>query len=278
MSAKKSPPLPVIISPLHDPTGLVFEHIHQITPELKELYNQIYLSISPATAERQKAHVDRAQSDPFFVVNFNQSGSLPGDHYLTGYHFAINQNSADQIFHLCDLDRVAFALNTSHRQAFIADVHWATEIAKTQPVLFQRSERAWDTYPENYRQIEQMIIKVGEMLLGEYYEFAWSYMVTRADQLAAMLPRIRSNDFGILIEIILVLRDRLQKKKVDWLSWEDPYILGRDTNELRRERENSQQETIKRLRGMLPFFEHFLSVTGHLSVERGWEKPINDNV
>ncbi len=268
--------LPIIVSPLHDPTGLVFEHIHQITPELKQLFSRIYLGLSTATAERQKAHIARIQSESFFEVNFNQPDTLPGDHYLAGYHFAINQNPGDHIFHMCDLDRVAFSLNTEHRQAFIADVQWSTEIAKSQPVLFQRSDRAWQTYPENYRQIEHLIIKVGEMLFDEYYEFAWSYMVMRTDQLAAILPALQSHDFGILIEIILALRNRLEKKKVDWLSWEDPYIMDRNPDELRHERENSQEETDKRLRGMLPFFEHFLTVTGRLSIERGWEKPIDE--
>jgi len=269
----KSSALPIIVSPLHDPGGILFKHIQASTPDLKQLFLRVHLSVTPATEQKQPGYVDWAKSDPFFDVNFNQPDTLPGDHYLTGYRFAVENNPADQIFHLCDLDRAAYSLNTEHREAFVADVQWATEIAKKQPVLFQRSNQAWGTYPENYRQIEHMLIKVGEMLFDDYFEFAWSYIVMRVDQLADLLPNIKSHDFGLLIEIILMLREILAKKKVDWLSWEDPYILGRDADELRQERESSQIETKKRLRGVLPFFEHFLSVTGHLSVEHGWEKP-----
>ena len=68
-------------------------------------------------------------------------------------------------------------------------------------------------FKENSQEIEHLIIKVGEMLFDEYYEFAWSYMVMRRDQLAAILPALQSHDFGILIEIILALRNRLEKKK-----------------------------------------------------------------
>jgi len=42
---------------------------------------------------------------------------------------------------------------------------------------------------------------------------------------------------------------------VDWLSWEDPFILSRDAVELKCERENSLAETNKRLRYVLPMIE-----------------------
>jgi hypothetical protein len=266
--------LPVIVSPLDDSSGLLFEHIQDITPDLEQHFQRVYLSISPATETKQPENVRWFQDTPFFAVNFNQPDTLPGDHYLAGYHSAIKHNSTNQIFHLCDLDRVAFVLNTVHRQAFISDIQWASQMAQQHPVLFQRSQRAWNTYPENYRQIEHLIIRVGEMLFQEYYDFAWSYMVMRSGQLAEILPGVRSHDFGILIEIVLKLRETLKRKSVDWLSWEDPYIFGRDADELRRERNSSRTETYKRLRGLLPFFEHFLSVTAPLSTELGWEKPV----
>jgi hypothetical protein len=274
VSTEKTDLLPVIVSPLNDPSGLLFEHIQAITPDLKQLYELVYLSISPATEMEQPENVRWFQDEPFFEINLNIPDSLPGDHYLAGYHAAVKQNSANQILHLCDLDRVAFVLNTDHRQPFISDIQWASKRAQQQPLLFQRSQRAWDTYPENYHQIEHMIIRVGEMLFQEYYDFAWSYMVMRSGQLAEILPRIRSHDFGILIEIVLTLRESLKRKSVDWLSWEDPYIFGRDPDELRQERNSSRAETYKRLRGLLPFFEHFLSVTAPLSTELGWEKSV----
>ena len=39
---------------------------------------------------------------------------------------------------------------------------------------------------------------------------------------------------------------------MDWLAWEDPFILSRDATELKRERENSLDETKKRLNYVLP--------------------------
>ncbi len=264
--------LPVIVSPFHDPSGLLFEHLRSMTPALKQNFGRVYLSISPPTEQRQTENLAWVQADPFFAVNFNRPETLPGDHYLGGYRHAVEACASDRIFHLCDLDRIAFALNTSHREAYLADVQFANAKARHAPVLFQRSEQAWSTYPQIYRQIEDLIIQVGEILFSETYEFAWSYMVMRAGQLKTLLPKIKSHDFGILIEVVLMLREQLVRKPVDWLAWEDPYIFGRDPDEMRRARDNSKEETYKRLRGMLPFFEHFLSVTSPLSPEQGWDK------
>jgi len=54
---------------------------------------------------------------------------------------------------------------------------------------------------------------------------------------------------------------------VDWLAWEDPMILSRDAAELKRERENSLDETQKRLSYVLPMIETLtrLSANGRRS-------------
>ena len=44
-----------------------------------------------------------------------------------------------------------------------------------------------------------------------------------------------------------MLRNELQTKHVDWLAWEDPFIYGRDTEQLKAEREQSPAETRQRL-------------------------------
>jgi hypothetical protein len=41
--------------------------------------------------------------------------------------------------------------------------------------------------------------------------------------------------------------------KVDWLLWEDPYWDELDPRELKQVREQSRQETVKRINMMTPF-------------------------
>jgi hypothetical protein len=42
---------------------------------------------------------------------------------------------------------------------------------------------------------------------------------------------------------------------VDWLAWEDPFLLGRDPAEMKAEREQSTDEYEKRLSYCLPMVE-----------------------
>lgn len=57
------------------------------------------------------------------------------------------------------------------------------------------------------------------------------------------------------VEMILHIQDDAKTREVDWLAWEDPFILGRDAGELKQERENSLAETQKRLSYVLPMVE-----------------------
>ena len=41
-------------------------------------------------------------------------------------------------------------------------------------------------------------------------------------------------------------------RNVDWLEWEDPFLLKRSAQDLKREREESVEETEKRLAYVLP--------------------------
>ena len=56
----------------------------------------------------------------------------------------------------------------------------------------------------------------------------------------------------MLAEMTLLLRDKLLSKDVDWLAWEDPFLLSCDAAHLKIEREHSARETQKRLAYIVP--------------------------
>jgi hypothetical protein len=160
------------------------------------------------------------------------------------------------MLHLCFIDRVAFALQSKYKDQFIADVK---EVSNERvPVLIQRSQTAWDTHPQNYREIEHLATRVGEILFDESLDFTWCHLAIQARQLKAILPHIKSRDLGILAEIVLMLKDNIKTKDVDWLSWEKPFIYSRDPIQLREERENSIQESRKRLAYVIPVLQILL--------------------
>jgi hypothetical protein len=227
-----------------------------ITPTLRQLFARAFLSISPATEQFHSAQLRQLHHDPFFVINSNAPNTLPGDHYLAGYKSAVEHSHPNQLLHLCDIDKLAAILQSHYRDQFLADIA-ATDEAPT-PLLFQRSPRAWASYPRPYREIEQIAITLGQYLFQRYLDFAWSYLVIRAARLHAIIPHIQQRTFGILAEIVLSLHEQLHTQEVDWLFWEDPFIEARDADELRREREASLQETRKRLKANAPIIRLLL--------------------
>ena len=59
------------------------------------------------------------------------------------------------------IDRIAFALQSSHQAGFIQDIQQV--MPEDTPLIFQRSEAAWATHPSNYHQLEQMVMQVGQL-------------------------------------------------------------------------------------------------------------------
>jgi hypothetical protein len=166
----------------------------------------------------------------------------------------------DQVLDLCFLDRLAFILQSEYRETFIQDVR--TLPLGMPALLFCRSERAWRTHPRNYREIEQFTTQVGEFLFGKTLDFAWCHLKVRSSRLKKVLDQVHNSDLSVLAEITLGLLDVLEVKWVDWLAWEDSFLLGRDEAELKEEREKSRTETEKRLATLLPTLQTLMGYEG----------------
>ena len=140
-----------------------------------------------------------------------------------------------------------------YRNSLLADVD---SLAVTElPLIFQRSKTAWETHPQNYRDIEGVVTTVGRSLFHRELDYAWCHIVVSAGQLRKIMPLVKNPDLSMVAEMIFYLQDDIQTRDVDWLAWEDPMILSRDAAELKHERENSPEETQKRLSYALPMIE-----------------------
>ena len=236
--------LPAVALPIPDPGGIFLRHLERITPQLKSTFAKAILNLPPNTRQAQPGAVLKLEADPFFqCVEFPESPV--GDHFRALYTCAARSCPPEQVLHLCYIDRLAFALQTPHRQPFLADM-MATTPERT-PLLYHRSPAAWDTHPRNYRDIEGMVTRAGEWLFHKNLDFAWCHMAIQAGLLAEVLPGTHQSDLSMVAELVLAILPRVKTKDVDWLAWEDPFILGRDPQELKTERENNPAETRKRL-------------------------------
>ena len=243
---------PVIVLPMNDPAGLMFPHLKAITPQLKKTFARAFVSVPLATREKYPAAVAWLGTDDFFQSVLHETHVTVGQDFLALYSAAARACPPEQILHLGFIDRVAFALQSAHAEAFLADV--ASLRPAAMPLIFQRSRAAWATHPDNYHTIESMATQVGSFLFGEEYDFGWCHLALQAGQLGRVLPSMRSRDLSVVAELVLLLRREFEihARDVDWLAWEDPFILSRDPGELKAEREGSPDEVRKRLSYVIP--------------------------
>lgn len=243
---------PALAFPYADPDGTLFHHLQAILPDLKAHFERAYLC-PPLSAFRHMDHIHQLQADNFFTIFVIDRDMPIGEHFHYLYHRVGRAAPPDQIVHLCYLDRVAFALEGEYRDAFLADIDSLSNADV--PMIFQRSQYAWDTHPQNYRQLEGIVTTVGKNLFGVALDYAWCHIAVRAAQLSEVMPLVKNPDLSMIAEMIFHMQENIKTREVDWLAWEDPFIFSRSADELKCERENSIEETNKRLRYVLPIIE-----------------------
>lgn len=243
---------PALAFPYTDPDGTMLPHLRSILNDLKTHFDHAYVCSPPSSLELlQKNNLILA--DDFFTVYPVVGDSRIGERFALLYRRSANEADPQQILHLCYPDRVAFALEGEHRETFLADVD--SLAPDDLPLIFQRSLYAWETHPQNYRQLEGIVTAVGRNLFGRELDYGWCHIVVQAKQLSEIMPYVKNPDLSMVAEMVFYMQDTVKTREVDWLAWEDPFILGRDAEELKREREQSLEETNKRLNYVLPMLE-----------------------
>lgn len=243
---------PALAFPYADPDGTMFPHLQAILPDLKSHFEHAYLC-PPLSTRQQGGHVQQLQADGFFTIFPIDRELQIGEHFAYLYQRAAEKAHTEQILHLCYLDRLAFALEGQYRDAFLADIDSLS--MEDVPLIFQRSQSAWETHPYNYRQLEGTVTTVGRNLFGMELDYAWCHIAVRVRQLRDIMPQVKNPDLSMVAEMIFYLQDDVKTRNVDWLAWEDPFLSGQDPVVLKQERENSLAETNKRLSYVLPMIE-----------------------
>ncbi len=241
---------PAIVMPFHDPSGRLLDQLESMEPALRSLYTRVVAGVTAPTICAQPDKVKMLEGDPFYLPIFIPEGLQVGDQFRRLFRLAAEQSPAEQALHLCFLDRLAFILNSALRYPFLADMQSMGEQAG--PMLFERSAAAWSTHPRNYYELEHMATRAGELLLGRSLDFGWCHLVVSAKRLREILPGVKRTNLSMMAEMILPMQAEITTKAVDWLAWEDPWLLGVDAETLKAERESDPEETIKRLSYVAP--------------------------
>ena len=243
---------PVLAFPFNDPNGTMFGHLQAILPDLKEHFECAYIC-PPLSTQKDVEHMRHLQADDFLNILPADRTMQIGEHFAYLYRRAAEAAHPEQVIHLCYLDRLAFALEGEYRDSFLSDI--ASLSTRDVPLIFQRSQTAWETHPQNYRDLEGMVTTVGHYLFSMDLDYAWCHIAVYAGQLREIMPLVQNPDLSMVAEMIFYLQEKIQTRAVDWLAWEDPFILSCDPVELKSDRENSMEENHKRLSYTVPMIE-----------------------
>jgi len=236
----------------HDPTGKFNNYIKNSLSKLQEIFTHICISTTPPTIEKNGEFLNFLEKSGCIVYK-NEIDSNIGDHYRNSLKTACDIDGNNKIF-FGFIDRILFALNNGYSTQFIEDINNSA----TDMVLFERSEKAWQTHPVNYRNIEQTVNKLGSFLVGKEVELATCGFSTYSNIAKKILEQSKADSYSagaewILIAFLLGFKPTI--KKVDWLSWEDPYIENIPLEQLKSMKETDKYEFIKRLEMNIPFID-----------------------
>ncbi len=239
-----------LVFPFHDPQNVELKFLKQTLPILEANFTAAYVSVTPQTESLNKEAMEFFENSKFFVVNKNDPNSSIGEHFIAAFKSAAEKSNNDEILHLCSPDRLAFAV-INYTDAFLDDLK---EVQG--PVLFMRSDKAWSTHPKIYWAAESLVTQAGKMLFDKVLDFAWCHLALSAEELKKVIPLFKSKDLVVTAEIVYLLKDVLATKYVDWLSWEDPFILGKDAEAYKNEREVDPSELTKRMSYVKPQIDY----------------------
>jgi len=230
-------------------------HLQAILPDLKQHFDHAYIC-PPLSTRELVQQTEWIHADDFFTVFPLDKHLRVGEHFAYLYQLAADAAHPDQAIHLCYVDRLSFALEGRYRESFLADVDSLS--TADLPLIFHRSQLAWEMHPQNYRDIEGLVTTAGRHLFGKDLDYAWCHLVAMAGQLRKVIPLVKNPDISMVAEMVFYMQENIHTKDVDWLAWEDPFILGRDAAELKHERQNSVEESQKRLAYALPMIEFLM--------------------
>lgn len=240
--------------PYHDPEGQYNKVFKNNLGLLKEIFSKIVVSVSPKTAKLNGSFVEYLKTNGLLVAN-NSEKSVVGDHFRGALKIALDGSSEDIFYGF--IDRVLFILESPKKQFFINDLK---KCSKFDMVIFERSNKAWESHPKNYRQMEDIVSRVGKLVIGKYVELNPCAMVFNSKTAQILLDNSICELWEVLGEWVLIsLREKLNNKfcYVDWLEWEDPFWENTDPIKLKLLKEKNSEETLKRIKSNLPFLNLF---------------------
>ena len=241
----------ILAFPYHDPKGRSNSTFGRQLTTLQSFFYALCIGATPGTVSENAAFCSKLEAQGCLLYK-NGLDSSVGDHSRTALQLAVEHSRGRQPIFFGFLDRFLFALETEHRVSFLQDID---RYRTADCMVFERSPSAWSTHPANYAEVERMLSRMGELLYDSYMELIPCALLLSPATVGLLLRSSTADSWAVWAEwLLLAAKNKvpITAKRVDWLSWEDPYWEQADADTLRRAQENSHQEVVKRIQLKAP--------------------------
>jgi hypothetical protein len=242
----------ILAFPYHDPGRVCNDALRRHLDRLQSTFDAICLGATPPTLASNAAFVDTLRALGCRVAE-NGPETTIGDHSRSALRLAVEHaqlaqpGHAEQAIAFLFLDRFLFAMETEHKEPFLADIQRYQDQAC---MVFERTPTAWATHPASYREVEGMTSRLGELLFGAHVDWCPCALILDASLARSILPESSNPTYAVWSEwLLLVARQGvpISSREVDWLAWETPFWEQADASAFREALEGSPLDVAKRI-------------------------------
>jgi hypothetical protein len=244
----------ILAFPYHDPEGTCNAALRRHLDRLLSFFDAICLGATPPTLSHNAAFLAELRAAGCLIAENDPQTSI-GDHSRSALRLAVRSAEpapAGPPIAFLFLDRFLFALETAHEEPFLADL---ARYRGQACLVFERTPAAWATHPSNYKEVEGMTTRLGELLYGSRVDWCPCALILSADIARDIVQQSNNSTYAVWAEWLLLSAKQgatIAATEVDWLAWETPFWDHADGESLKRAREDDPLEIVKRIQMHAP--------------------------
>lgn len=237
--------------PYHDPAGTCNDALRRHLDRLQSTFETICLGATPPTLAHNAMFLAELRAAGCLIAE-NGPETTIGDHSRSALQLAVEQNPDKQPVAFLFLDRFLFAMETDYKESFLADLALYQDQAC---MVFERTPAAWATHPANYKEVEGMTTRLGELLFGSSVDWCPCALIFSATIAQSIVPQSNNPTYAVWAEWLLLSAQQgatITTTEVDWLAWESPFWDHVDGQAMKQTQERNPLEVIKRIQMHAP--------------------------
>jgi hypothetical protein len=236
----------ILAFPYHDPQATFNAAFRRHLERLQSTFDVLCIGATPPTVAHNAPFLAELRAAGCLIAENAPQTSI-GDHSRSALRLAVDQATENQPIAFLFVDRFLFALESEHKEPFLADVLRHRNQAC---MVFERTAAAWATHPASYKEVESMSTRLGELLYGPTVDWCPCALIFSADVSRGILAGSTNPSYAVWTEWLLLAARQgaaIASTEVDWLAWEDPFWARADGETYRNAKDSDPEQIVKRI-------------------------------